>query len=416
MSTLKIFNRDKIMNAGIEFEGYKIDTESKKENYLLNMLNTFSRIAKMRSKLDKISCIKDTQLVLKTKTNNLLIHVDARFQPAISEAANAYLKKFCFRFDSCAESYVGSEEYSIVRNRVENLVAEGLANKTIDSPEDVKKVIDHNLMFQSNEDYAIIDACKSGSKLAQKYVFVFFSAKVIGMMHTSDLLHNENTQDLFFNLQTAIFTAIEKFNPKRSGFGMSKKYTNQVLFDEWRCVLAKEICPIVCDRHQIADMNKLKHALTSDDLRRMSVKDIAAKCKVSKNVAQLYVYTCGMTSLDNVLPSDDGEAGVTVSECVASKTDDFAVVEDQDCIKSMLDDLEKEGVSVDLWKNVMLRTLSAFKESKMHTLSDRVSGRIAKELQVPRSTVQMILEKFKGLSQDTAAAVIYQFSELCATA
>lgn len=346
-----------------------------------------------------------TDLAASTKTNIPCIHAPAEYFPTIASETKKYLKNFAFHFvDSellvCLES---QDEYAIVRNRIENLIVAGITDGFITSPAEISFVTDHNLSFTAAEERAIIEAYKNGSELAKKYIFVFFSHKVVAFMRTSNLLCHSSKEDIFCRLQQAIFDAIDAFDTEKIQHGgMSKSYLNQFFMDVLRDqIFAKELSNVAYSRAQTEDLNKIRK-LSDEELSRMTADDIAQTCGVSRNVVFLHIMTACSTSLDAPVPGGyEQGCKATQGDFVSNRTDDIFAAEQLMDLEMLMQCLKEDGISAETVKTVLSyildRTYSKAGQTNrknIRKISRRVYSEISARLHVPVKTVEIILSTF----------------------
>lgn len=341
------------------------------------------------------------ELAVATRTNTPDIFAPQEYQNKITEVAKKYLNNYMLRYTD--KDVVGlSDLLPIVRNRFENLTVEGIQNGTINNVSDLNNLLRGNAMLEALEEKAIIEAFHNGVlPEATLYVQIFFTYKTIDFMRQTNLLLNDNAQDIFSSLQAYLYELVDDFDfDKIAHGGLPKKYYCQKMYDYYRDKIVKQTSLLSYNRRQAYDLSKARK-ITESDSRTKTLTQLSQEYDIPKSAIITYFMISNPVYLDVEHARDDGET-VSIHESIEDTRDEFDGIEKSECMKQMMSELDEQ---LNIQRSTTTAVLAAIisytyssagstKNGRIKKLSQPAYREIADSLQVPVRTVDAVVNKF----------------------
>lgn len=350
--------------------------------------------------MQNTTILSANELAVATRTNTPVINAPQEYQNKITEVAKKYLNNYMLRYTD--KDVVGlSELLPIVRNRMENLTVEGIQNKTINNVSDVNNLLRSNAMLEALEEKAIIEAFHNEVPEATLYVQIFFTYKTIDFMRQTNLLLNDNAQDIFSSLQAYLYELVDDFDfDKIAHGGLPKKYYRQKMYDYYRDKIVKQTSLLSYNRRQAYDLSKARK-ITESDSRTKTLTQLSQEYGVPKSAILIHFMTANTVYLDVEKNNrDDGET-TSQHESIEDIKNNYDDIEKAECMKQMMSDLEQMNIKRSTTTAVLAAIISytyssngTTKQGRIKKMSQPVYREIADSLQVPVRTVNEVVNKF----------------------
>lgn len=342
-----------------------------------------------------------SELAIATRTNEPIVNVPQEFQSEITEVAVKYINLY-FRRYTDKEVCGMMEILPIVRNRFENLTADGIAAGTISMPKDVSNLLKGNAMMEALEEKAIIEAYKNHVKNAGLYVQLFFSFKVYDFMRSSHLFGSRNEQDMYCSLQMFLYELVDKFDFDivKNG-GLAKNYYRQAMCDYVReNLLGKEYSMFSCQRRQVADLHRAQR-ITTEDSMKYSYEELAKKYGTTKVAVSLYFTMKNTVCLDSTVANSEGELSHNY-DFIADNKNGYTASENMVGYDNMFDELEKGNIEKGVARSILAALLTYAENSEdsrghIKKASKAIYKNIANEVGVPLKVVNTVIDTFSEM-------------------
>lgn len=339
-------------------------------------------------------------LVTATRTNTPMINAPQEYQNKITDVAKKYLYNYMVRY---AKDIIGlSEPLMIVRNRIENLLVEGIEKGTINTISDVNGLIRSNCMLEPSEEKAIIEAYHNGVPEATMYIQVFFSFKVYDYMKNAHLFGLSNEEDTYCSLTAYLFELVKEFDfEKIAHGGLPRSFYNFKFRDYYRDqIVGKQSSLISYNRRQAQDLSKARK-ITESDGRTKTLTQLSQEYDIPKSAIMTHFMLSNPVYLDVEHARDDGET-VSIHESIEDTRDEFDGIEKSECMKQMMSELDEQ---LNIQRSTTTAVLAAIisytyssagstKNGRIKKLSQPAYREIADSLQVPVRTVDAVVNKF----------------------
>lgn len=339
-----------------------------------------------------------TELKNITKTNVAVVKAPLEFQKKIIEVSKEYIIRYALRTYSkeMKDNLTENDQFvSIVKNRIENLTVEGIADGSIKEVKDVEKLIQKNAMLQPYEERAIVEAYKEGVEEANNYIYVFFSFKVYDYMKHRYLLDNSkyDIENIYNELQAYLFAIVKQFdeNKMKTG-GLCKQYVENKLSDYYRDKLEAQSSNFSYSRATAVDINKIRKIKEKNP--DVTLKELTEKYNISKSVAKRY---------DTTYISLDQET--YISEKISNTNDDFEKVDKEVSIEKIYEELyekiDRKYKIAEYQAKYILQNLHAFIDKREKQCGHRYHLRkkdykiFAKSINVKEATVHKVIDEFE---------------------
>lgn len=287
----------------------------------------------------------------------------------------------------------------IVRNRIENLLVEGLEKGTINTISDANDLLRSNCMLEPSEEKAIIEAFHNGVPEAAIFIQIFFSFKVHDYIKTAHLI---NDQDIYCSLQAYLFELVKEFDfEKIAHGGLPRSFYNFKFRDYYRDqIVGKQSSLLSYNRRQAYDLSKARK-ITESDSRTKTLAQLSQEYGVPKSAIMNHFLLSNTVYLDVEIARDDGETTSLLHESIENKRNDFDVIEKSECMAQMVRDLEQLNIKRSTTTAVLAAIISytyssigTTKQGRIKKMSQPVYREIADSLQVPVRTVDAVVNKF----------------------
>lgn len=343
----------------------------------------------------------NVELATATRTNTPVINAPQEYQNKITEVAKKYLYNYMLRY---SKDIIGIQEpLMIVRNRIENLLVEGLEKGTINTISNVNDLLRSNCMLEPSEEKAIIEAYHNGVPEAGIFIQIFFTFKIFDYMKTTHLIGLDNDQDVYCSLQAYLFELVKEFDfEKIAHGGLPRSFYNFKFRDYYRDqIVGKQSSLLSYNRRQAYDLSKARK-ITESDSRTKTLAQLSQEYGVPKSAIMNHFIISNPAYLDVERTRDDGETTSLLHESIEDTRNDFADdIERSECMKQMMSDLEqlniKRSTTTAVLAAIISYTYSATgttKQGRIKKMSQPVYREIADSLQVPVRTVNEVVNKF----------------------
>ena len=339
-----------------------------------------------------------TELKNITKTNAAVVKAPLEFQKKIIEVSKEYVIRYVGRIYSkeMKDNLTENDQFvSIVKNRIENLTVEGIADGSIKEVKDVEKLIQKNAMLQPNEERAIIEAYKEGVEEANNYIYVFFSFKVYDYMKHRYLLDNSkyDTENIYNELQLHLLAIVKQFdeNKMKTG-GLCKQYVEHKLSDYYRDKLEAQNGNLSYCRATSVELNKIRKIKEKNP--DVTPEELVKNYNISKSVAKRYGTT--YISLDQE---------TYISEKISNTNDDFEKVDKEVSTEKIYEELykkiDRKYKIAEYQAKYILQNLHAFIDKRekqcghRYYLMKKDYKIFAKSINVKEATVYKVIDEFE---------------------